>query len=190
MNSIHSLAITTLLLSLQIPPLSSIFPHFSDKSGQHYDSYNFYLVVDQVMGVLHAANNFFESTKPWELKSSATPQPAASQANITKEPQQNIENGRKLETIIMLTMETLRVCAIILQPIIPGFSEKLLDKLNVDQDERCWLHTVSKVGNEGTQLDNANVWRERSLGSGATVLFQRIVSDTDKTKKLKKVSKT
>ena len=87
---------------------------------QHYSSYNFYLVVDSVIAVLHLANNFFESTKPWELKKG------------------DEDQTRKLETIISMAFQSLQICGIILQPIIPEISGKLLNRLNVPENERKW----------------------------------------------------
>lgn len=75
-------------------------------------------MVDQVIEVLHMANNFFETTKPWELR--------------------RTNDIQKLETVLCTTLETLRICGIILQPIIPKLSCHLLDKLCVDVQRRSW----------------------------------------------------
>jgi methionyl-tRNA synthetase len=71
---------------------------------EHFEDCNFYKVVDSVVAVLQEANKFFESQKPWELK----------------------RNESELEGILCITIETLRVCGIILQPIIPKTSSQLL----------------------------------------------------------------
>lgn len=122
-----------------------------EKCFNHYKSYNFYLVVDQVIEVLHSANKFFETTKPWELK------------------QQN--EIRQLEAIFAVTMETLRICGIILQPIIPSICKTLLDKLNVNENQRNWVDTSSVLWN---QCEN-NI--EIGLRDGEAVLFRRIQLD-------------
>lgn len=119
---------------------------------QHYSSYSFHLVVDSVMALLHAANNFFETAKPWELKKG------------------DEDAIRKLETIISLTMESLRVSAIILQPIIPEFSGKLLQRLNIPQDLRLWKDTklyIRKAPHSLVDLES-------------NILFQRIILESEK----------
>lgn len=120
------------------------------KCHQHYSSYNFYLVVDQVISVLHTGNNFFETLKPWELKKGSA------------------DELNRLETIIAITLETLRVCGIILQPIIPELSEKLLNKLNVEMENRSWNELSNFLWTEITDS-------EINLGDIDPVLFRRII---------------
>ncbi|XP_055629470.1 methionine--tRNA ligase, mitochondrial [Toxorhynchites rutilus septentrionalis] len=89
-----------------------------EKCHLHYREYNFYLVVDSVIQLLHAANGFFEGTTPWTLKKS--------------------EDKPRLRTILNITMEVLRQAGIILQPIVPVMSGQLLDKLSVPRKRRLW----------------------------------------------------
>lgn len=124
---------------------------FAEKCFNHYKSYNFYLVVDQVIEVLHSANKFFETTKPWELK-------------------KRNEIGQ-LEATLAVTIETLRICGIILQPIIPVICKTLLDKLNVNENQRNWIDLSFVSWN---QYEN-NI--EIGLGDGEAVLFRRIQLD-------------
>lgn len=63
---------------------------------KHYKEHNFYLIVDAVIGVLHANHKFFETTKPWELIKG-----------------QKVEDLHQLDTILRITMETLRQTGII-----------------------------------------------------------------------------
>lgn len=88
---------------------------------EHYDSYNFYKVADNVIATLHKANLFFETLKPWELKKN--------------------QQMEKLDVVIHLTLETLRISAILLQPLIPNVSKKLLDKINIDESHRTFENT-------------------------------------------------
>ncbi|KAL7730499.1 hypothetical protein ACLKA6_000502 [Drosophila palustris] len=88
---------------------------------QHYESNHFHLVADTVMAVLHATNNFFECAKPWELKAGGS-----------------CPNAPRLETIIAMTMDALRLCGIVLQPMMPQLASRLLDKLNVPGSQRSW----------------------------------------------------
>jgi len=129
-----------------------------EKCHQHYSSNNFHLVVDSVMEALRDANNFFETTKPWTLKKG------------------NKEAIESLETIISLTLESLRICAIILQPVIPEFTGQLLTRLNVPEAKRLWKDTrvsLKEVSSDLVELES-------------NILFQRIILQTDKVIKKKK----
>lgn len=88
--------------------------------------------------------------KPWELKKGS------------------IDDLNRLETIISVTLETLRVCGIILQPIIPELSEKLLNKLNVESENRNWIDL-----NNFLWVENSD--SEKKLGDVDPVLFRRII---------------
>lgn len=133
----------------------------TDTCHAHYKSYNFYLAVDQVIEVLHTANNFFETTKPWML---------------AKQP----EAFDRLDTVLFVTLETLRICGIILQPIVPELSSQLLDKLRVPPDQRMWTNTLqprwkSYTTEECDLCPNTNA-----------ILFQRIRLEETKSSRKKK----
>ncbi|KAH9633282.1 hypothetical protein HF086_000881 [Spodoptera exigua] len=116
----------------------------------HYKNYQFYKAVDSVIKVLHVANLFFETSKPWELR-------------------KNPEKQKELDVILHVTMETLRICGIILQPIIPEMSKKLLDKLQIGSNCRSWQHCETP----SWRLKGA-IYETKHIQSGKFVLFQRI----------------
>ncbi|KAJ2941589.1 hypothetical protein O0L34_g14643 [Tuta absoluta] len=120
---------------------------------QHYSNYQFYKVVDAVIHTLHVANVFFETHKPWELR---------------KKP----ECQKQLDVILHITLETLRIAGIILQPIIPELSEKLLDKLSIGSDCRSWQHCTTP----SWKVKGA-IYETKYIQSGKFVLFQRIYMD-------------
>ncbi|KAJ0170704.1 hypothetical protein K1T71_013476 [Dendrolimus kikuchii] len=124
-----------------------------DICHKHYTKYQFYKAVDSVIQTLHLANLFFETSKPWELR---------------KQP----ENQKQLDVILHITMETLRICGIILQPIIPDLCTKLLDKLQISQDSRHWQHC--EVPSWRIQ---GSIYETKNIQSGKFVLFQRIYTD-------------
>lgn len=90
----------------------------SDLVKEHFLACNFYKGIDCIVATLHAANRFFESQKPWEL------------CKKDQSPHQNC--------VLHLTMETLRVCGILLQPIVPELSDTLLRKLGIPKEKRMW----------------------------------------------------
>ncbi|TMW46099.1 hypothetical protein DOY81_008821, partial [Sarcophaga bullata] len=78
----------------------------SDKCTQHYEERNFYMAVDCVMSALHAANSFFETSRPWELKLKTITE---NTKRIMIPMPQCDSNALRLETIVAMTMDTLRV---------------------------------------------------------------------------------
>ena len=99
----------------------------SDESKKSYDELNLHHVVDGVMQALHAANKMIEHHKPWKLQ---------------KESEAGNEESRlQLDAVLSLAMETSRISALVLLPIVPKLSSKLLDYLKVPVDERTWEDT-------------------------------------------------
>lgn len=130
-----------------------------EKCHQNYTANNFHLVVDAVISALHAANNFFETTKPWELKKG------------------NETQIRKLETIISITMEALKISGIILQPIIPNMADNLLNRLNVPDKERSWKYTTLMLRQKSSSLQNLE----------SNILFKRIILEEEKPTNKRKI---
>lgn len=121
-----------------------------ERAFASYRSFSFHSVVDYVMATLHLCNNFVEATKPWTLRKSGTN-----------------EDLERLNTIIAVTLEVLRVTGIILQPIVPQLMNHLLDKLNVDADCRMW----TDISEFRWNLPTGDV---KSLGPQDSVMFRRI----------------
>uniref|UniRef100_A0A182QE22 Methionine--tRNA ligase, mitochondrial n=1 Tax=Anopheles farauti TaxID=69004 RepID=A0A182QE22_9DIPT len=130
-----------------------VLEEMPDKTLNHYRNYNFYLVVDTVVHLLHTANNFFESTAPWKLKKSDNPKDRA-----------------MLKTIISVTMEVLRQTGIVTQPIVPELSRQLLDKLKISQSARRW-----------DDLNVSFRTYDTALGVEDGILFRRIVQPVAQT---------
>ena len=81
----------------------------------HYLDFEYYKGVDAVMEVLRDANGYVQEEKPWEL---------------------NKTDRDRLAAVLSVALECLRVSGILLQPIVPQLSEKLLSKLGVR--DRSW----------------------------------------------------
>uniref|UniRef100_A0A2M3Z9E8 Methionine--tRNA ligase, mitochondrial n=1 Tax=Anopheles braziliensis TaxID=58242 RepID=A0A2M3Z9E8_9DIPT len=131
--------------------LLEVLGEMPDKTLHHYQKHNFYLVVDTVIHLLHTTNNFFETTTPWKLKKSESP-----------------DDRAMLNAILTITMEVLRQTAIVMQPIIPVLTERLLDKLNIPASARTW---------DDTKLSFRTT--DGSLGDQDSILFRRIVPSTE-----------
>lgn len=123
----------------------------ADQSRSHYEEVSFHALVDTVMAHLHLTNNFFETLKPWKM---------------AKDEKQL----GALNSTLLLTMESLRVASIILQPLIPNLSAQLLDKLNVPVAERQWTNA------EKLSWDKDMGFGGRDLNKDVSpLLFKRIV---------------
>lgn len=106
------------------------------------------------MSTLRSNNLFFETLKPWELK-------------------KNPNSQEELKVVLHLTLETLRVVGILLQPIIPNLSTVLLNKLNISEEGRSFedLREFSWSNDK---------FEDRKLSSTNMVLFRRIVDENNK----------
>lgn len=91
-----------------------------------YSNCEFRQAFEEIFKVLHTANQFFQSEAPWTLCPKAnSPPPSASDLS-------------RLDAILYLSFEALRVCAILLQPVLPKASSLLLDKFCVPSDCRSF----------------------------------------------------
>ena len=75
--------------------------------------------VDSIMAVLRQANQLLHSARPWKMD-------AETEAD-------------QIKVVLYSTMETIRVCGILLQPIVPNLAGKMLDVINVDKNHRSWI---------------------------------------------------
>ncbi|XP_059474908.1 methionine--tRNA ligase, mitochondrial [Neocloeon triangulifer] len=115
-----------------------------DKTKQHYEDFNFYKAVDEVILVLQEANKFFEDQKPWTLQ----------------------RDSAEMHSILSLTLETLRVVGIVLQPVIPKLTGQLLEKLDVPLENRYWADLKTFVWDKTSA--------EKTLQSQKLTLFPRL----------------
>lgn len=82
----------------------------------HYENADFYKGVDEIMAALRLNNALYEEYKPWSL---------VKQMSSDKEAHENYLN------LQAITYESLRICSLLLQPIVPKLSARALDRLNV-----------------------------------------------------------
>lgn len=108
---------------------------------EHYDAANLYLGIDCIMAVLRLNNALYEHAKPWKL---------------VKESDTNDDSKRNYLNLQAITFETLRICAILLQPIIPNLTDTALKRLNVC--DRWWEDARLKldIGDPGEDCRMVN----------------------------------
>lgn len=115
----------------------------SERTRIFYESYHLHHVVDAVMSMLHSANQMFFYYQPWRLKES-----------------EDLDSVKQIKAVIALTLENVRVAALILHPIIPRLTSTLLDSLQISKANRTWedtkpLHITNSLnGVERVALQN------------------------------------
>jgi methionyl-tRNA synthetase len=80
-------------------------------------SFEIHLYVAAVFDVVAETNRYFANAEPWRL---------------------NKSDRARMRLVLYVTMETLRIAATLLQPIMPGSMEKLLDLLAVPREGRTF----------------------------------------------------
>lgn len=113
---------------------------------EHFESYNFYLAIDEIVATLHLTNSLIQESEPWIL---------------VKNPAME----KKLEAVLALVFESLRINGILLQPIVPIKAQKILDKIAIDPDRRSWNDTAYLLDGEH---------EERPLHTSTSKLIDRI----------------
>ncbi|KAG5879992.1 hypothetical protein JTB14_033250 [Gonioctena quinquepunctata] len=111
------------------------------------------------MSTLRTANLFFETLKPWELK-------------------RNPDTQKELDVVLHVTLETLKVTGILLQPMVPNLSKILLDKINVGREERNFSDAKRLSWSREDFGDN-----DVPLEDKKVVLFKRILLENEKSLK-------
>lgn len=104
--------------SLVVKELCHLLDTLRDDVAKCYDEYNFYQGIDCIMRVVRCANLMIQEEKPWELKA----------------------NPDRQNSIVHMALSTGHAAAILLQPIVPCYSSRLLDTLAVPFDSRLWRH--------------------------------------------------
>ncbi|XP_076650880.1 methionyl-tRNA synthetase, mitochondrial isoform X1 [Halictus rubicundus] len=101
-----------------------LLEEIGSSAKQYYEEHHLHHVVDAVMSMLHASNRMFDEHQPWRL---------------CKDSSEN--SVKELEAVLSLSLESVRVAALILYPIIPTSSSNLLDSLEVPVARRTWQDT-------------------------------------------------
>ena len=87
------------------------------EARRHMGSFLIHLYVGAVFDVVAETNRYFANAEPWKLAKS---------------------DPARMRLVLYVTIEALRVAAILLQPVMPGSMGKLLDLLGVPADRRSF----------------------------------------------------
>lgn len=99
------------------------------------------IAVKTIMTYVFAANSFIQNQGPWAIGNQLHEQAAAPDGKV------DVQLELKMDRIIYLCAERLRLTGILLKPFMPGKADQLLDMLGVDEDRRSWDMTV--LGSDG-----------------------------------------
>ncbi|OTF72314.1 methionine-tRNA ligase, mitochondrial-like protein [Euroglyphus maynei] len=96
--------------------------NLSKECFQAYSDGNFHIGITHVMTGLRLVNSLFNIIRPWEF---------------AKNSQDKI-NQKRLECLLFLSLESIRIAAILLKPIIPNISTLIFHKLNIQHEFCVW----------------------------------------------------
>ncbi|MFV1365355.1 methionine--tRNA ligase [Mycolicibacterium elephantis] len=105
-----------------------------DRVRAHYDATAMHLALEAIWSVLGAANRYFSAQQPWVLRKSESP-----------------EDGVRFRTVLYTTLETVRIAALLSQPVMPGSTGKLLDLLGQTDEQRTFASVGTRLA-PGTAL--------------------------------------
>ncbi|CAL1263371.1 unnamed protein product [Larinioides sclopetarius] len=123
-----------------------------DKVQRHFIEGYFYKGIDDIMACLRDANAFMQFNKPWEL--------------VKMKDEKSIET---LSTMLHIVLEVLRISGILLQPVIPTLSKRLLTKLQVPVEQRGWENITCFP----SYYKLSNPLESHPLGKNSMPLFER-----------------
>jgi methionyl-tRNA synthetase len=84
---------------------------------EHYDATAMHLALEAIWLVLGAANKYFSAQEPWVLRKT---------------------DHERFRTVLYTTLETVRIAALLSQPVMPESMGKLLDLLGQLEDQRTF----------------------------------------------------
>ena len=100
------------------------------EARRHMQGFLIHLYVGAVFEVVAEANRYFANAEPWKLAKS---------------------DPARMRLVLYVTIEALRICAILLQPVMPGSMAKLLDLLGLQTDRRTFA--ALECGEAAGRLD-------------------------------------
>ncbi|KAJ1663637.1 methionyl-tRNA synthetase [Coemansia sp. RSA 1813] len=121
-----------------------------DRAKEKFDKGEFGRGLGIVFDALALANKYMSDNEPWKIVKQTYP-----------------ESRVRLQTVLFYTLETVRIAAIMLQPVMPMKTELLLNHLSVSKTERSWKHAQFGAGWQ-TVVPN------QVSGSSVSALFPKL----------------
>jgi methionyl-tRNA synthetase len=92
-----------------------------DRVREHFAEPAMHLALEAIWSVLGAANRYFSAQEPWVLRKSGDP-----------------GDQQRFRTVLYTTLETVRIAALLSQPVMPESMGRMLDLLGQPADERTF----------------------------------------------------
>ncbi|KAF0848705.1 methionine--tRNA ligase [Nocardia caishijiensis] len=102
-----------------------------DKCRTEFDAQQMHLALEAIWLTLGETNRYFSANAPWALRKSGTEEDLA-----------------RMATVLYVTLEVVRVVAILVQPVMPGSAAKLLDLLGQEARTFADLSTPLAPGTD------------------------------------------
>ncbi|GLE05127.1 hypothetical protein PINS_up014115 [Pythium insidiosum] len=114
-----------------------------------FETPDFSAGIREIVFFLHEVNRYFTANEPWVLSK-----------RLREDPNDDAARER-LHTVLYITIDSVRMATILLQPVIPQSTSKILDYLQVPTDKRLVAHATLLQGDDddnrvlGRQVANA-----------------------------------
>lgn len=113
-----------------------------DKVTLHFEAIQYSKGLECILDTIHETNRYWNQSEPWKLASLLANPEADSTARAIA--------SKTLRTALFMCFETMRIAALLMQPVMPGKTRMLLDAMDVPRDERGWDDAVFRVnGKDG-----------------------------------------
>jgi methionyl-tRNA synthetase len=99
-----------------------------ERVREHFDVPAMHLALEAIWSVLGAANRYFSAQEPWVLRKSDA-----------------AEDQQRFRTVLYTTLEVVRIATLLLQPVMPESTAKLLDLLGQPADERNFAAVPTRI---------------------------------------------
>jgi methionyl-tRNA synthetase len=86
--------------------------------------------IDAVFAVIQQTNKHFTDNAPWKLV-----------PNLKTNFQPTQEQSQRLSTILYIALESVRICSLLLQPVMPDTMSGVLDRIGVQESSRTFENT-------------------------------------------------
>ncbi|KAM9376429.1 methionine--tRNA ligase, mitochondrial isoform 1-T2 [Pholidichthys leucotaenia] len=127
---------------------------------KHYENMHMYKALEAISACVRQTNGFVQRHTPWKLD------------------RRDVEDQRWLDTIVHVSLECLRIYGMLLQPVVPETSMKLLSRLGVKPEEKSWAALDFLPRFRGVHCP----FEGRTLGLDCGVLFNRLEKNVDQQK--------
>ena len=93
------------------------------KTREAYDDQAFNRALEGIWEVISSANRYIDDQAPWALRKT---------------------DPKRMATVLYTLLDVIRYLAILMQPVVPGSANTMLDQLGVGPDARDFIHLTAE----------------------------------------------